>query len=258
MELIKCANNHPGILEITLNRPEKRNALNIALIDQLCSAIADAERDTSLRVIVLQGTGHVFCAGMDLFEAQDPKHTDRLTDAVSRMLKQVYHCPLVTIAAVHGSAFAGGAGLMAACDYVIADVDTVFGFPETRRGLVAAQIMAVLYRRIPPYALRELLLFAESINAPKALEMGLINLIAPKEIHVAEIFRWAGYAIKGAPGATKYSKQLIETFFSRAFDADISEAIQMHHRVRQSEEAKEGIAAFFEKREPNWIVRGDK
>ena len=148
MELVRVNKDHEGITLITLNRPEKRNALNIALMSCLCDAIDAAVNDSTQRVVVIKGEGDVFCAGLDLSEAQDPEKTEQSTYSVARMLTTIQKCPCATIAAVHGAVFAGGAGLMAACDFVVAEEMTLFGFPETRRGLIPAQVMALLMRQL--------------------------------------------------------------------------------------------------------------
>lgn len=253
MELVRVNKDNEGITIITLNRPEKRNALNIALMSQFCDAIDVAVNDSTQRVVIIKGEGKVFCAGLDLNEAQDPGQTDRSTHSVAKMLTTIHKCPLTTIAAVHGAALAGGAGLMAACDFVVAEENTLLGFPETRRGLIAAQVMALLIRQLSYRDLKELLIFGETIDAGRALSMGLINRVGNQENMMAEALHYAEQAIKGAPQATTKTKQLMEELYPGSFADNLTHALKYHHEARQSEEAKEGMAAFLENREPKWV-----
>lgn len=253
MELVRVNKDHEGITLVTLNRPEKRNALNIALMSHLCEAIETAVNDSAQRVVIIKGEGNVFCAGLDLSEAQDPEKTELSTHSVAKMLTTIQRCPCTTIAAVHGAAFAGGAGLMAACDFVVAEEMTLFGFPETRRGLIAAQVMALLIRQLNERDLKELLLFGETIDAKRALSMGLINRVSSQEKLMTDALHYAEQAILGAPQAATKTKQLMEELYPGSFADNLAHALEYHHEARKSEEAKEGIAAFLEKREPKWV-----
>ncbi|MFQ5729178.1 MAG: enoyl-CoA hydratase/isomerase family protein [Waddliaceae bacterium] len=241
-----------GVTELTLNRPEKRNALSIELMARLCKALEEVQEDPSQRVIIIRGEGPVFCSGLDLSEARDPEKTEQSGNQVATMLKTVYLSPLVTIAAVQGAALAGGAGLMSACDFVIAAEDTLFGYPETRRGLVAAQVMAFLTRQLRQRDVRELLLFGEFVDASKALSIGLINRAVPQEQLLKEAYRHAKRVIKGAPQAITPTKKILDEMYPSDFTHDINTALKYHQMMRESDEAKEGIAAFLEKRRPDW------
>ncbi len=138
-----------GIVSVTLNRPDRRNALSIDLLEQLCAEIEQLANDPAQRVVILRGAGPVFSAGLDLQEAADSSLVERSAAAVSRALNLLRTSPLIMIAAVQGGAFAGGAGLMAACDIVIAAADAKIGFPEARRGLLPALICDVLIAQGP-------------------------------------------------------------------------------------------------------------
>ncbi len=243
-----------GVAVVSLNRPEKRNALNRTLMEELCQAFEALENDPSQRAIILKGEGKVFCAGLDLSEAADQEKVELSSQTVARMLKTVHACPLVTIAAVHGAALAGGGGLAAACDFVVAEEGTVFGFPETRRGLVAAQVAALLSGQISPRHLKELLVLGRQITAERALEIGLINSVAKRGTLPEAASVAAKEALLGAPQATAKTKELIEKLSSSPFEKFQSLAEQVHNEARRSEEAKEGVEAFFEKRDPNWVI----
>ena len=244
-----------GVTELILNRPGKRNALNIDLMTKLCHAVGEAERDASQRVIIIRGEGSVFCSGLDLSLAQDPEFMELSASSVAETFKTVYRTPLVTIAAVHGAAIAGGAGLMSACDFVVASEEAKFGYPETRRGLVPVQIMSFLVRQLRQRDFRELVLLGELIDAPKAKSIGLINKIVPKGKLLQETYRYAGLILETAPNATVLTKKMVEELFPSDFINDISKALKCHEMMRQTDEAKEGVAAFLEKRTPCWKER---
>lgn len=250
--MIEIHNINKDTQEIVLNRPEKRNALNTALLEQFCSALENANHDLTIRTLVIRGNGTVFCAGMDLSEAADPQKVHLSTQLIAKMFSLITHSPHITIAAVHGAAIAGGAGIMAACDIAIAGVGTKFGFPETRRGLVPAQVMALLTRQIRQRDLRELLLLGELIEADKALAIGLINKVVPTEKLKEEILRYVGIVNVCAPGATTETKKLIHTLYPCSIDEDLSTAIHHHEKMRETPEAQEGIRAFLEGRPPEW------
>ena len=240
------------ITRLTLNRPERRNALTIELMGELVAAIDNAAADPAQRIIILHGAGKAFCTGLDLVEAvkHDPHET---AENVARMLLALAETRLVTIAMVHGAAVAGGAGVMSACDFVIASDHTKFGYPEVRRGLVAGLVMTFLRRQLRERDLRELLLASELISAQRAFEMGLVNRVVPVADLETEVQKIAASVLQGAPGAISNSKRLMEELWSTSVRKDIELALQHHLDARESAEAAEGIAAFNEKRPPNWV-----
>lgn len=250
MSLILENHSNPSVSILSLNRPDKRNALNIELMDALTQTIQKI--DPKKRVLILQGEGPVFCAGLDLIEASDHTKSQQSSGALARLLQTLYTTPLVTIAAVHGAAIAGGAGLMAACDYVLADPKTLFGFPEVRRGLAAAQITTYLKRQLKERDLRELLLFGELINAERAKEMGLINQTLDQHHFLPELMRLADLIVLGGPQAIASTKKLLQ---STTLNEDVQNALKIHHNARTSPEAQEGIAAFLDHRSPKWAKR---
>jgi len=243
-----------SIIMVTLNRPDKRNALNVALMEELSFTFEELYKDPSQRVVILNAQGPAFCTGMDLNETADPSLTEKSAMFVARLFRAIYLSPLVTIAAVQGDALAGGAGLVAACDIAIASKEACFGFPETRRGLVAAQVATLLRRQISMRDVRELLLVGESIDSQKALTIGLINRVVEKEQLLIEATKMANDVLKGAPTATRETKHLLHSLDSSSFYDELKIALSFHENARNSDEAKEGVAAFFEKRKPNWDV----
>ncbi len=173
---------------------------------------------------------------------------------VAKTLLALSQTRLITIAQVHGAATAGGAGLMSTCDFVIAAERTKIGYPETRRGLVAGLVMTFLRRQLRERHIRELLFTGELITAERAREIGLVNrVVAPDELENAtqEVVR---AVLQNAPGALASTKRLIEELWSSRVQQDLDRALQYHMEARESTGAKEGIAAFLEKRAPNWTT----
>ena len=251
--LVRINGHLPHTTVLTLNRPEKRNALNVALLDELCLAIAAAGKDSTQRVLVLRGSGPVFCAGLDLEEAADPDAAHSSAQLIARTLRLLAESRLVTIAAVHGAAIAGGAGLMSACDLVVATRDTRIGYPEVRRGLVASLVMTFLRRQVREREARELLLLGEHFDAARAFQLGLVNrLVADETELTTEMERLATAAVQGAPDAIANTKKLLADLWPRTLEKDLEHALAFHLAARHSPEAQEGIAAFREKRPPNW------
>jgi methylglutaconyl-CoA hydratase len=253
MNLVKTNESEPGIFIITLNRPEKRNALSTAVMEELCSSIREVHRNPAARVIILRGEGPVFCAGLDLKETQDSSTGAHSAELVREMLEEIYQSPLVTIAAIHGGAIAGGAGLMSVCDLVVATEGTKIGYPETKRGLVAGLVMTFLRRQLRERDARELLLVPDLIDAQRAREMGLVSRVVEETQLMEEAMKLGRSVLQGAPCATAATKRFLDGLWHSSVPDDLDQAHHYHMQARNSEEAKEGIQAFLEKREPAWI-----
>jgi methylglutaconyl-CoA hydratase len=252
MPNVLIAEKNPRVTILTLNRPERRNALTIELLTEVTDALDRAAADSQKRVLILRGAGKVFCAGLDLNETTIAERAHRSAEMVAKTLLAISQTRLITIAQVHGAALAGGAGLMSACDFVVAAEGTKIGYPETRRGLVAALVLTFLRRQLRERDIRELLFTAELIKAERAREIGLVNrVVAPDELE-NETQKIVDAVLQGAPGALASTKKLIEALSSSSVQDDIERALRHHMEARESAEAKEGIAAFFEKRLPNW------
>jgi methylglutaconyl-CoA hydratase len=242
-----------AVTTVTLNRPEKRNALNLALLARLSDTIAAAEAEPTRRVLVLRGAGPVFCAGLDLAEAAQPEQAHESAQRVADALRRLSGTRLVTIAAVHGAAMAGGAGLMSACDFAVATQETRLGYPEVHRGLVPGLIMTFLRRQLRERDARELLLLGQTIDAPRALAMGLINRVVADETALnAEVESIALAIARGAPEAVTRTKRLLAQLWPSPVEDDLERALASHIEARNGAEAREGLAAFREKRAPNW------
>ena len=240
------------VTTVSLNRPEKRNALNVALLKGLTEAVHAAESDPHQRVLVVRGEGAAFCAGLDLTEASNPEMAETSAGLIAESLKALSSSRLVTIASVHGAAIAGGAGLMSACDFAIAAQGTKIGYPEVRRGLVAAQVMTFLRRQLHERDARYLLLTGELVDAARAQAMGLVTWVAPEKDLAKEVQHVCHSVLHGAPEAVAHTKALFAELWHHPAEADIDRALALHMIARGSAEAKEGIAAFHEKRKPRW------
>jgi methylglutaconyl-CoA hydratase len=252
MPVVLIEKRSPQITVVTLNRPERRNSLTIELLNELVASIKVASDQADERVLILRGAGAAFCTGLDLKEAADRKKAHMTAELVAKALTTLAETRLVTIAAVHGAAVAGGAGIMSACDFVVAAEKTKIGYPEVRRGLVAGLVMTFLRRQAGERNMRELVLGGELIDAERAREIGLVNrVVAPDQLMI-EAQKFADSVLQGAPNAIVQTKRLIEELWSTSVKEDVDLALKHHMRARESAEAREGIAAFNERRKPNW------
>ncbi|MCI0638755.1 MAG: enoyl-CoA hydratase-related protein [Gemmataceae bacterium] len=242
---------------LTINRADKRNALSRGLIDALAAALARARDDSQARCVILTGAGPVFCAGMDLAELQEslhvpPESTPVWEDALrlARLYDLVYALPKPTIAAVQGSAVAGGAGLVTVCDLAIAVPDARFGYPEVRRGLVAAMVMPHLLRHAGERLARYLLLTGELLDAVDALRAGLVNEVVAAEQLLERALALARSCAEGGPAALAKTKDFLRQFSKQALS--IEQAAHASAAPRLWDECQQGLKAFFSKQPAPW------
>jgi methylglutaconyl-CoA hydratase len=252
MPVVLIERQTPQITLVTLNRPERRNALTLELLTELVGAIKVASDEAHERILILRGAGAAFCTGLDL-KAATLQNAHATAEMVAKALLALSQTRLVTIAAVHGAAVAGGAGIMSACDFVVAAEGTKIGYPEVRRGLVPGLVMTFLRRQIGERNMSELLLGSELIAAERAREIGLVNRVVSQENLMSEAQKFADSVLQGAPGALAQTKRLIEELWWRSVKEDVDLALKYHMQARESHEAREGIAAFNERRAPNWV-----
>ncbi|MCS7046002.1 MAG: enoyl-CoA hydratase-related protein [Gemmataceae bacterium] len=262
MSLVSYA-NVPAAALIRLERADKRNALSRALIDALSEAMTRAREDAAARCVILAAAGPVFCAGMDLAELQqaleDLARSPGRTDAdiwenalrLGRLYDLIYTLPKPTIAAVQGPAVAGGAGLVTVCDLAVAAPEARFGYPEVRRGLVAAMVMPHLLRHVGERTARYLLLTGEMIDAEAALRCGLVNAVVPAEQLLPQALAWAQALAEGGPQALARTKELLHAFSRQALS--VEQAAQASAAPRLSVECQQGLRAFFAKQRPPWV-----
>ncbi|MBX3420659.1 MAG: enoyl-CoA hydratase/isomerase family protein [Pirellulaceae bacterium] len=240
---------------VTLNRPERRNALSIALMTQLIAQLEALAEDGQTRVVILRGAGPVFCAGLDLAEAQDRDLVGQSARCVAQTLSTLRYSSLVTIAALQGGAYAGGAGVIAACDMAVGTTDCQIGFPEARRGLLPALISDVLRTKLREGDLSELFLVGEPITAQRAHAIGLLQRIVEPSQLLSEAQRLAAGVLAGGPQTIRDTKKLLHHCYGHhAPQADqASSSIDEHLKARFSAEAAEGLQAFLDKRPPAWM-----
>lgn len=244
---------------LTINRPDRRNALSRALIVAIDDAIARAENDQAARCVIVTGAGPAFCAGMDLAELQSslevpPDATPVWDDALrlARLYDRIYALPKPTIAAVQGSAVAGGAGLVTVCDLAIAVPAARFGYPEVRRGLVAAMVMPHLLRHVGERLARYLLLSGELIDAAEAQRVGLINEVVPADRLLARAGELVQACAEGGPHALAETKKYLRQFSHQTLS--IEEAARASAAPRLTLECQQGLRAFFAKQPAPWLA----
>jgi methylglutaconyl-CoA hydratase len=242
---------------LTLNRPDKRNALSRALVAALTAAFQRTRDDRQARCVILTGAGPAFCAGMDLSELQEaldqPKETTPVWEDALHLAKLydlIYTLPKPTIAAVNGAAVAGGAGLVTVCDLALAVPEARFGYPEVRRGLVAAMVMPHLLRHVGERTARYLLLTGELLDATQAKHCGLINEVVPGPELLERARVWARSLAEGGPDALARTKALLQQFSRQA--PSVAEAAQASAAPRLTEECQQGLRAFFAKKPAPW------
>lgn len=246
---------------VTLNRPDRRNALSRDLIAGLTAAFERARGDAAVRAVILTGAGSVFCAGMDLAELaatvdQSPEPVVLWEDAyrLALLFDLIYTLPKPTVAAVNGAAVAGGAGLVSVCDLALAVPEAKFGYPEVRRGLVAALVMPHLLRHVGERAARYLLLTGELLDAAEAVRVGLVNRVVPGDQLLGEAHRWAAALAEGGPDALAQTKALLHRFSAHAVSLD--EITQASAAPRLTDECRQGLKAFFAKQPAPWAKPG--
>jgi methylglutaconyl-CoA hydratase len=242
-----------GVATLTLDSPANRNALSRALRTQLRDALAAALADDAVRVIVLDHTGRVFCSGMDLAEAAGGGVQDQGVREFPDLLESIWTSPKPVVAAVRGPARAGGVGLLAACDVVVAAESATFAFSEVRLGLVPAVISAVVLPRMVPHVAHRLMLTGNVFDAATAAAGGLVDLVVPDADVNGELRAQLVELTSGAPTALAETKRLLRAGAALHFD----ELLDLSARFFASEEGQEGIASFREKRPARWVPAAD-
>ena len=254
-ELVTVQLLKPGLALATLNRPERRNALCIGLLTELCDQVQGLAADPSNRVLIVRGAGPVFCSGLDLSEAANPELVQQSAECVARALQLMRETRLVTLAAAHGGAYAGGAGLMASCDIAIGTADLMVGFPEAQRGLLPALICGVLSTKIREGDLRELFLVGKPIDAARAQQIGLLQRVVDRNDLLEEAIKLALGVLAGGPKTIEATKKLLNEAYVANDSVSTQRMLNVHLGARHSDEAQEGLAAFIEKRGPSWAMK---
>lgn len=243
---------HGNFVTLTMNRAEKRNALNVALMQALDEAIGSIEGDNEIRAVIIRGAGSSFCSGLDLAEA------DRLEGgqgpvSIERVFHRLENIAVPTIAAVQGAALAGGCELALHCDLRIAAEDLRIGMTVARVGLlVPYDFIRKLVEIIGAANTAQILYTAEPVNAERALRMGMVHEVVPNANLDATVNSWAEQISSNAPLSLRTMKRSMRRALSNSNNAWHDDLLAMARVVRQSQDAKEGIRAFLEKRKPRW------
>jgi len=245
-----------GIATLTLNRPDKRNAISYELIDELLAALGEVESSSAL-VLILTGAGKAFCSGMDLENLKtllgrtsDQNKID--SETMARLFRSLYEFPKPTIAAVNGAAIAGGCGLATLCDFTLAVPEAKFGYTEVRIGFVPAIVSTFLLRQIGEKQARDLLLTGRIVNADEALRLGLINEVIEPEKLLARAQEIAHQLMENSPASLLVTKRILKNFVREDLDTQIQSAVRENAAIRGTQDFREGITSFLEKRKPKW------
>ena len=252
---VRYAENH-AIAMITLNRPDKRNAITYELLEDVKSALDDAER-SSAQVVIVTGAGKAFCAGMDLENLKQltgRTHEQNLKDSetMAALFRALYDFPKPVIAAVNGAAIAGGTGLATMCDFTLAVPEAKFGYTEVKIGFVPAIVSSFLIANIGEKRARDLLLTGRIFGAEEAHKLGLVNEIVAPESLMARAQELAVQLLENSPASMQATKKLISSYTREQLDRQIGQAVRANAGIRQTADFKEGITSFLEKRKPRW------
>ncbi len=241
---------------VTLNRPDKRNAISYELIDELLRVLQEAEKSTA-QVIILTGAGKAFCSGMDLdnlraITGRTPEENRSDSATMARLFRTLYEFPKVTIAAVNGPAIAGGCGLATLCDFTVASTEARFGYTEVRIGFVPAIVSTFLLRQVGEKQARDLLLTGRILAPDEALRLGLVNeIVAPEKLR-ERTRELAASLLQNSPASMLATKRLLQRYSSAELDEQIAAAVVENARIRTTEDFREGVNSFLEKRNPHW------
>ncbi|MGA3082316.1 MAG: enoyl-CoA hydratase-related protein [Terracidiphilus sp.] len=251
--LVESAN---GVKTITMNRPEKRNALSPLLIEELTLALGEAE-SCACGVVILTGAGSAFCAGLDLehlaaMSARTPLAHRRDAENMAGVLRALYDFPKPVIAAVNGPAIAGGMSLATIPDFTLATPESKFGWNEVRVGFVPALAASFLLRQVGEKRTRELLLTGKLLKATEALQLGLVTQLVAVEELMLSAQALAQTLLQNSPQAMQAVKRLLASHARRRLDEEIEDAIEVNAQQRSAEDFKEGVEAFKQHRKPDW------
>jgi len=245
-----------GVATITLNRPEKRNAISFELIDDLLRALDEVSRSEAT-VLIVTGAGKAFCSGMDLDNlkallGRSPKQNLQDSQTMVQLFRSLYEFPKMTIAAVNGPAIAGGAGLALLCDFTLAVPEAKFGYTEVRIGFVPAIVSTFLLRQVGEKQARDLLLTGRIFGAEEAARMGLVSEVVPAENLMVRAGQLAVLLLENSPASLRATKQLLTDHARAELDLQVEAAVRENAAIRTTSDFREGISSFLEKRKPVW------
>ncbi|HLV58705.1 MAG TPA: enoyl-CoA hydratase-related protein [Natronosporangium sp.] len=243
-----------AVRTLTLDSPRNRNALSTPLMDRLSRELSAAADDESVRVVVLSHTGPVFCSGIDLAESEAARRQGTMPAAgLADLLAQVWEFPKPVVARVGGPARAGGLGLIAAADIALCAEDATFAFTEVRLGVIPAVISATVLRRMDPRSAARLFLTGEVFDGARAARAGLVTEAVPAAELDGAVAQVCAALLRGAPAAVAGAKRLLRRQPPASVAEDLAELSALSVGYFHSDDAREGIAAFREKRDPRWV-----
>ncbi|MEV1288869.1 enoyl-CoA hydratase-related protein [Micromonospora sp. NPDC049679] len=252
-ELVRVATDH-GVTTLTLDSPHNRNALSTPLMTQLLSAVRAAVEDPAVRVIVLSHAGPVFCSGADLKETAAAYASGTVpAGMLGDVLAAVWECPKPVVARVAGPARAGGLGLIAAADIAVCAQDATFAFTEVRIGVIPAVISATVLPRLAPRAAAELYLTGATFDGRRAEQIGLVTAAPPAEALDDTVRDYCAALVRGGPRALAGAKELLRRHPAATVREEVSDLAALSTGYFLSEEGREGVLAFREKRSPSWL-----
>lgn len=244
------------VATITLNRPEKRNALSTRMIEDLLAALQEVETGLA-RVAIITGSGRAFCAGMDLealraLAGQSLEQNIADSQLFANLLYRVYSFPKPTIAAVNGAAIAGGCGIATVADFTLAVPEAKFGYTEVKIGFIPAVVSVFLRRQAGEKIARDLLISGRIIAAAEAYRLGLVTEIVPADQLAARVQEFAAILLSASPTSISRTKRLLRDCDEPALQAELDLAVRENAAIRSSADFREGLTSFLEKREPKW------
>ena len=247
-----------AVARVWLNRPEAHNALSAELGEALHAALRLLAGDPACRAVMLGGRGPSFCAGADIQvmrASANATHEANLAEAerFGSLFAAIAEFPKPVVARLHGGVYGGGVGFCCACDIAVASQDTTFGLTEVRLGILPALISPYVLRRLGDRQARELMLTGERLSATEALRVGLVHHVAPAAGLDAKVGERLSELLKGAPGAQARIKQLLKRWNDTGWEEYSKDLPRTLAETREGVEAKDGLAAFFEKRKPRWM-----
>ena len=255
-------NFEAGVATVALNRPEVRNAFNEDVISELTAVFPELADRSEVRCIVLTGNGTAFCAGADLNwmkRMADYTRDENIADAhgLARMLRVVYECPKPTIARIQGDAYAGGTGLVAACDIAVSADSAQYCLSEVRLGLIPATISPYVIRAMGARAAHRYFLTAERFDAAEAQRIGFVHQVVPLAELDATVAALAQTLVNNGPAAMKACKKLLHDVAGHDITAGLIEkTVEGIADIRASDEGREGVQSFLQKRKPSWLLQG--
>jgi methylglutaconyl-CoA hydratase len=253
MELVQ-AETAAGVTTLTLDSPANRNALSTPLMRELLDGLGAALTDPAVRAVVISHTGPVFCSGADLKETAEARATGRIpAELLGDVLAAIWEFPKPVLARVAGPARAGGLGLIAAADLAICTQEATFAFSEVRLGVIPAVISATVLPRLAPRAAAELYLTGEVFDGSRAADIGLVTAAVPAEELDATVAHYTAALVRGGPLALAGTKQLLRRSPGANIRADLAELSERSAGYFRSDEGREGVAAFREKRAAAWV-----